>query len=102
MSCRPPGRLHTMATYVLIPGAGSDHWYWHLVTPQLEALGHDVVAADLPCEDDSAGIEEYADAVLDAGGDRRDLILVAQSLGGFTAALVANKLPVDLVVLVAA
>jgi pimeloyl-ACP methyl ester carboxylesterase len=95
-------RHNDMATYVLIPGAGSDHWYWHLVTPRLRALGHDVVAPDLPCDDDSAGLEEYAEAVIAAIGDRRDLILVAQSLGGFTAALVAHKLPVDLVVLVAA
>jgi pimeloyl-ACP methyl ester carboxylesterase len=94
-----------MATYVLIPGAGADHWYWHLVTPRLEALGHRVVAPDLPCEDDEAGIEEYADAVIDAIGDPDDLILVAHSLGGFTAALVADRLPtgsVALVVLVAA
>ena len=44
-----------MATYVLIPGAGSDSWYWHLVTPLLRERGHDVVAVDLPCDDDSAG-----------------------------------------------
>ena len=24
-----------MATYVLIHGAGSDSWYWHLVVPEL-------------------------------------------------------------------
>ena len=62
-----------MATYVLIHGAGSDAWYWHLVTPQLEARGHDVVAVDLPCDDDSAGLDEYTDVVVDAIGDRRDV-----------------------------
>lgn len=91
-----------MATYVLIHGAGSDSWYWHLVAPQLEARGHDVVAVDLPCDDDSAGFEEYANVVVDAVGDRGDVILVAQSLGGFTAPLVCDRLPVALVVLVAA
>lgn len=92
-----------MATYVLIPGAGSDSWYWHLVAPQLEALGHEVVAVDLPCTDDSAGFEEYADAVVDAIGDRRgELVLVAQSMGGFTAPIVCERVPVDLLVLVAA
>jgi len=25
-----------MATYVLIHGAGSDSWYWHLVAPELQ------------------------------------------------------------------
>ena len=91
-----------MATFVLIPGAGSDAWYWCLVAPLLEAAGHDVVAVELPCEDDSAGLAEYTQAVVDAIGDRRDLVLVAQSLGGFTAPLVADRLPVDLIVLVAA
>jgi len=91
-----------MATYVLIHGAGSTSWYWHLVTPELAARGHDVVAVDLPADDDSAGLEEYTDVVVDAIGDRRDLILVAQSMGGLTAPLVADRVPVDLIVLVAA
>jgi pimeloyl-ACP methyl ester carboxylesterase len=91
-----------MATYALIHGAASDSWYWHLVVPELRARGHDVVAPDLPCDDDSAGLSEYADAVVDAIGDRTDLVVVAQSLGGFTAPLVCERLPVDLMVLVAA
>jgi pimeloyl-ACP methyl ester carboxylesterase len=89
-----------MATYVLIPGAASDSWYWHRVVPELEALGHEVIAVDLPCEDDSAGLEEYVAAVVEAVGDRRNLIVVAQSFGGFTGALAADRLPVELLVLV--
>jgi pimeloyl-ACP methyl ester carboxylesterase len=46
----------TMATYVLIHGAGDVGWYWHLVERDLRARGHDVVAPNLPCEDDSAGL----------------------------------------------
>jgi len=91
-----------MASYVLIHGAGSDSWYWHRVRPELERRGHVVVAPDLPCDDDSAGLLEYRDTVLDAIGDRRDLVLVAQSLAGFTAPLVCDRVPVDLLVLVAA
>jgi pimeloyl-ACP methyl ester carboxylesterase len=92
-----------VGTFVLIPGAGSDAWYWHLVAPELVRLGHDVVAVDLPCDDDSAGLAEYTDAVVEAIGDRRhDLVLVAQSLGGFTAPLVAERLPARLIILVAA
>ena len=91
-----------MATYVLIPGAGGDSWYWHLVVPELRGRGHDVVAPDLPCDDDSAGLSEYADLVVDAVGDRSDLVVVAHSLGGFTAPLVCERVPVDLLVLVAA
>ena len=74
-----------MATFVLIPGAGSDSWYWHLVVPELRAAGHDVVAVDLPCDDDSAGLDVYTDVVVDAIGTRAasdDLVIVAQSMGG--------------------
>jgi pimeloyl-ACP methyl ester carboxylesterase len=91
-----------VATYVLIHGAGSDACYWHLVTPRLRQRGHNVVAVDLPCDDDDAGLAEYAEVVVDAIGDRPEVILVAQSLGGFTAPLVCDRLPVELVVLVAA
>lgn len=93
-----------MSTYVLIHGSGSDSWYWHLVEPELRARGHDVVAPDLPCEDDSAGLREYTTTVVDAlaGHDPSDVVLVAQSLGGFTAPLVCERVPVRLMILVAA
>lgn len=90
-----------MATYVLIHGAGDSAFHWHLLEPELRARGHEPVSMDLPCEDDSAGLAEYADAVIGAIGGRRDLILVAQSFGGFTAPLVCARVPVGLVVLVA-
>lgn len=89
-----------MATYVLIPGAGGDGWYWHPVVPELRARGHDVVEVTLPAADDSAGWSEYADAIVRAIGDRTALILVAQSLAGFSAPLVCQRLPVDLLILV--
>jgi pimeloyl-ACP methyl ester carboxylesterase len=90
-----------MATYVLIHGAADSGWYWHLLEAELRDRGHDVVAPDLPCDDDSAGLPEYADTVVDAIGDRTDLVVVAQSAGGFTAPLVCERMPVDLLVLVA-
>src|SRR5512132_2694806 len=75
----------TLATYVLIHGAGDVGWYWHLVEPDLRARGHDVVEPNPPCEDDSAGLTEAADVVIEAIGDRTDLVVVARSLGAFTA-----------------
>jgi len=39
--------------------------------------------------------------VVEAVGDRRDLIVVGQSFGGFTAPLVAARLPVEVLVFVA-
>jgi pimeloyl-ACP methyl ester carboxylesterase len=71
------------------------------VRTELRSRGHDVVAVDLPSDDESAGWSEYADTVVDAIGDRTDLVVVGHSLGGFTAALVCDRLPVSLLVLVA-
>jgi hypothetical protein len=89
-----------MATFVLIHGAGDVGWYWHLVERELQHRGHEVIAPDLPCDDDTAGLGEYTDTVVDAIGDRGDLVVVGQSFGGFTAPLVADRLPVDTLVLV--
>ena len=88
-----------MATYVLIPGAGGDGWQWHLVARELEKRGHDAIPITLPSGDDRAGWSEYADTVVEAIGERRDLVLVAQSLAGFTAPLVCARVPADLLVL---
>ncbi|HEX6501292.1 MAG TPA: alpha/beta hydrolase [Micromonosporaceae bacterium] len=90
-----------MSTFVLIHGGGDVGWYWHLVEAELRAHGHHVVAPDLPCEDDRAGLVEYTDTVMDAIGDRTNLVVVGQSFGGFIAPLVADRVPVDVLVLVA-
>jgi pimeloyl-ACP methyl ester carboxylesterase len=90
-----------VATFALIHGAGDVGWYWHLVGAELRARGHDVVAPDLPCEDDTAGLSEYADTVLEAIGDRGELVVVAQSAGAFTAPLVCDRTRVEQLVLVA-
>jgi pimeloyl-ACP methyl ester carboxylesterase len=102
MNSRRRGSLTDMATFVLIHGAGSDAWYWHLVAPRLQALGHDVVAPDLPCDDDAAGLDEYTDVVVGAVDGRSNLVVVGQSLGGFTAPLVCDRLAVRQLILVAA
>jgi pimeloyl-ACP methyl ester carboxylesterase len=90
-----------MATFALIHGAGDVGWYWHLVEAQLRLRGHDVVAPDLPGDNDDASLDDYADTVVDAIGGRGNLIVVGQSYGGFTAPLVADRVPVDVLVLVA-
>src|SRR5215207_7668012 len=90
-----------MATYVLIPGGGDRAWSWHLVAAELRERSHDVVAVDLP-SDDGSGLWDYADTVIDAVGERSDVVVVAHSLGAFTAPLVCARRPVRLLVLVAA
>ncbi|WP_035803437.1 alpha/beta fold hydrolase [Kitasatospora mediocidica] len=89
-----------MATYVLVPGADGRAWYWHRTVPELRARGHEVVTFDLP-QDDSAGLSEYADTVVQAIGERRGgLVVVAQSLAGFSAPLVCERVPVEQLILV--
>ncbi len=90
-----------MATFVLIHGAGDSGWYWHLVAAELGARGHDVVAPDLPADDDTADLGTYADAVVDAVGTRSQLVVVGQSFGAFTAPLICDRLPAELLVFVA-
>lgn len=80
-----------MSTFVLIHGAGDVGWSWHLVEAELRRRGHDVVAPDLPA-DDTLTLEDYAAAVV---------TVVGHSFGGFTASLVAARLPVDALVFVA-
>jgi pimeloyl-ACP methyl ester carboxylesterase len=88
-------------TFVLIHGGGDVGWYWHRVEAELRARGHDVVAPDLPGDDESHTLTDYADAVVEAVGARRNLVVVGHSFGAFTAPLVADRLPTDVLVLMA-
>ncbi len=89
-----------MSTFVLIPGAGGMASFWYRVVPLLEAAGHEAIAVDLPGPDESAGLPEYAGLAAAAIGGRRDVVLVAQSMGAFTAAMVCARVPVGRLVLV--
>jgi pimeloyl-ACP methyl ester carboxylesterase len=91
----------SMSTFVLIHGGGDVGWYWHLVEAELRARGHDVLAPDLPGDDESKTLADYADAVVEAVGDKQNLVVVGHSFGAFTAALVADRLPVEVLVLLA-
>ena len=75
-------------SFILIPGAGGMAWYWHRVVPLLEQAGHTAIAVDLPADDPSKDLDDYAAIVIRAIGPRSNVVLVAQSLGGFTAPLV--------------
>ena len=80
-------------TFVLIPGAGGAAWYWQRVVPLLEKAGYEALAVELPADDARKGLSAYADIVIRAIGKRNDVTLVAQSMGGFTAALVCARAP---------
>ena len=70
------------------------------MTPFLVEAGHEAVAVDLPGGDETAGLPRYTELVVDAIGSRPDVVLVAGSLGGFTAPLVCERVPVRELVLV--
>ncbi|MFG2073878.1 Pimeloyl-ACP methyl ester carboxylesterase [Nonomuraea maritima] len=91
-----------MATFALIHGGGGAAWQWHLVEPELRRRGHDVVAVDLPFDDEDAGLLDYADTVVEALGGRRDVVVVGHSWGGFVAPLVCARTETELLVLVTA
>ena len=90
-----------MATFVLVHGAGDAGWYWHLTEAELRARGHETAAPDLPCDNSTASLDDYAAAVAAAAAGRRDLVIVGQSYGAFTATLAASQLPARLLVLLA-
>jgi pimeloyl-ACP methyl ester carboxylesterase len=103
MAIAPTGvpSLSAMATFVLIHGAGDAGWYRHLTEAELQSRGHHTIAPDLPCDNDAASLDDYATTVIDAASGEQDLVLVSQSYGAFTATLVAARLPVRVLVLLA-
>jgi pimeloyl-ACP methyl ester carboxylesterase len=88
-----------MSCFLLVPGAGGAGWYWHLVVGELERAGHAAIAVDLPGDDPSAGLPEYVRLVVDAAAGQGEVVLVAQSMGAFTALPAVARLPVGRLIL---
>ena len=86
-----------MATFVLVPGAGGQAAYWALLVPELRRRGHQAIAVDIAENDPALGLPEYAQIVDRAIGGQPGVVLVAQSLAGFTAPMVSR--PVAMIVL---
>ena len=83
-----------VSVFALIHGSMHGSWCWRALIPELEKRGHSAVGPDLPCEDVSAGPEDYAVCMEAALGDARDVLLVGHSLGGRTLPLLASRVPV--------
>jgi pimeloyl-ACP methyl ester carboxylesterase len=81
-------------SFILIPGAGGMAWYWHRVAAVLGQAGREAIAVDLPGDDENAGLSEYANIVVRDIGQKPNVVLVAQSLGGFTAAVVCERVAI--------
>lgn len=85
-------------TFVLLHGAGGTGASWSLVRPRLEAAGHRVLAPDLPNQP-GATFADQADAVVALVRGADPVVLVAQSMGSYAAALAADRLHVAHLVL---
>jgi hypothetical protein len=90
-----------VATFVLIPGAGTDPRVYDATIEALDALGHGGLAPALSLDDANAVPSDHADAAVSALPADGELIVVAQSLGAFAGSLVAARAPVAQLVLVA-
>lgn len=90
-----------MTTLVLVHGACHGSWCWEQLTPRLCKRGYEVVAPDLPCDDPSAGIEDYVDTVVSAIDPTDDLVVVGHSLGALTIPVVAARIEVSALVFLA-
>lgn len=89
-----------MATFILIPGAGgAAEVYWREAAAELRARGHETLPVEFAGDDPALGLPEYAALVDDAIGQRTGVVLVAQSLGGFTAPMIGKRHAVSRIVL---
>jgi pimeloyl-ACP methyl ester carboxylesterase len=95
-------RSKYMSLFCLVHGACQGAWCWDLLIPHLEAQGHKTVAMDLPIEDPSASLSQYADAVLKALPETDDIVLVGHSMAGTVIPIVASQRPVRRLIYLAA
>lgn len=98
-------------TFVLVHGAFQDASGWASVSAELEAMGHDVIAVDLPGRDakgDDAramSLDLYVETISSAVRSAAEpVVLVGHSFAGMTITAVADRMPdqVDTLVFVAA
>ncbi len=67
--------------FVLVHGAYHGAWCWDRLVPELERLGHEALALDLPIGDPQTGASEYA-AVVDAVVAVDESVVVGHSMMG--------------------
>ena len=81
--------------FVLIHGGFHGAWCWERVIPQLQTLGHDAIAIDLPGHgarrQERSLLSDRRQAILDVLVDRD--VLVGHSGGGFDITLAADAAP---------
>lgn len=91
-----------MTTFAIAHGGGDVGWSWHLVAEALQTKGHTVLAPDLPIEDESKDLTDWASTLIDALPSTENVVVVGHSFGGFVAPLVAARINASALVLVTA
>jgi pimeloyl-ACP methyl ester carboxylesterase len=87
--------------FILVPGAGGIATaYWRLVSAGLQRAGHRALPVDLPGSAPDVGLPEYAELVASTIRDCAEPVVVAQSLGGFTAVMACDRAPARALVFV--
>lgn len=91
-----------MTTFAIVHGAGDVGWSWHLVAAALQAKGHTTFTPDLPTEDNTKDLTDWATTVVEALPSTSDVVVVGHSFGGLVAPLVAERVNATALVLVTA
>jgi pimeloyl-ACP methyl ester carboxylesterase len=86
----------------LVHGSYHGAWCWDFLTPELERLGHRVVAVNLPISDPSLGAADYAKTVEAALDPASEPLLVGHSMAGLVVPIVAARRPIRRLVFLAA
>lgn len=82
-------------TFGLVHGAWHGAWCWNKLNPELEARGHEVVAADLPIDDPNSTFDDHAEIVTDSLRGKENIVLVGHSRGGNIIPRVAGIIAVE-------
>ena len=86
-----------MSDILLVHGSCHGAWAWRDLVPELEALGHDPRAIDLPGAGadqtslETITLDSYVDAICDALGS--ETVLVGHSMAGFPITAAAQRVP---------
>jgi pimeloyl-ACP methyl ester carboxylesterase len=99
----PIPRSPDMSIFCLVHAACQSASSWNLLIPYLEAQGHKAVVMDLPIEDPSPTLSQFAEVVIQSLSETDDdVILVGTSMSGTIIPIVASQRPVRKLVFLAA
>ncbi len=82
-----------MANFVLVHGAKHGAWCWDHLRAELERLGHETVAVDLPIDREEGSPKLYAETVARAAFGRTPVV-VGHSMAGIVIPLIADLIDV--------